>query len=381
MADRRSNIQRKAKRPTAVDIFGFEVGESGPHQRVTSNGALLTPTFRHTANDLGLTASRLELGPQKSSIVIEKTELPFRLNEGVAGENLATLDELAEQSQVVERQGEKVVIDGVNYALDVATGLVIGDEIVAFGRAELEYHGRGESGPTGLSRGFPGRQILAENNQEHFIIGQQGGKEVIVAIDTGDSPEQQAWLVRQTRERLVQTQRFKLSQITANRRIPPKEIASITEQIAYLQKERPIVFVKPKKLPEALESTMQTIETRIVNGIEEREQIKGYLDIEAERKIATVMQLVNINPAEQGIVPMHIIDGLGTERTVRRLSAPSKSLTPHFNQIVTAWHRYLHRPEIVQSADKAVTLPDIAVGSFIRDRYAVPAASIGFIQR
>lgn len=375
-SERGEKSRSRQRQPDLFDILYGTFGDPELRQQSTveKNGALLRQSLllEPSTSQLGLSASQVEMGDGRSTIHIKESDPLVRANEQVGSKEAPLVDELSNEGLSVTKKDGSVAING-RILVDYATALMVGDNAVAFRRPEFDFAvGRGFAGPVGLAHDHPGHQIPEEINQEHFMVGKKGKEEVIVGVDTGQPLEQQKQMLRQTRERVLQGYRSILAQ-KLKRGGEPKELEEINRKVANLSRPREIVLLPKKALSPEADSHMQTIETKIQNGHERSEKIRGYLNFDAKRRIATVGQIVRIDPAEAGVEIKEIIDGLGMNREIRYTAPDDRGWAPEIKQLF----RDVTRTKPVQDKHKMIQLPDRVPGSLLRDPYALPPSDAG----
>lgn len=321
----------------------------------------LGETFRQ---NLGMTASEVEISRDTVEIEFTRAGEVVRESEGIPAERVESRESLANQALTIEVDDGELDIEG-DIPVDYTTALIIGDRAVAFRQAERQREIlRGESGPVGMAQELPGLGIRSEINEEHFIIGKQRDREVILGVKTNEPESRQTRRILEAKERIVQNVRGQL-QAAISAGAHKSLIDGYNKKLKYLQETRPIVFVKEKSLPKEIENSAKKIKTKI-NG--DKDEIRGFVNFDQQSKTVTVARPVRIDPESNGISPesIKVYDGTGMNRQSRYVMGDERSLAPMMQQML----RGLRAPEKAQKPDKTLNI----FGPLSANIYRMPSA-------
>lgn len=369
----RTNIQQRPNVRRGQERRDFSYGDSGGDE-IVSHGYYpsTNDSLRRTveslpdvyAGKIGMTADEIGFSPKKVSVSIARFGEVMRETDRVPAADLSTGQEIAAQGITISRDAQDIKISG-QLPVQVMTSLILGERAIAFRQAELGSV-RGASGPVGLLGHMPGQEISSEISKEYFMIAKKGQNEVILAVGSKEPEQRQTRRVIQAKERVVQSLRGKLQELMSAKGSSKEQLKEVTDQIAYIQKQRPIVFIKEEPLPDEIESRMKSIET-VIDG--DKETLKGYVHFDESSKAVTIARPVKIEPSLYGIrsETIKLYDATGKDRDIRFVDGSERDLAPMMQTML----RNLHRPEPVQKEDGGLREIVAAETRLYRDPYAV----------
>lgn len=334
MADRRTGFQQRGnqanrgRRSPEREGFWFGDFDDTPVRSSVpeSNGPLFNAYRKEDFPETGLTIDRLQLSEKRVGLHVDTRGETVRLNERSLGEDLPTLQDIANSDLSLEKRGETRIISG-EMAPVLATALIIRDpsgkeRIAAFNRPELEVLGRGVSGPTGLMQDLPGHQSVDEVNNEFLLIGKTKfeKEKVVVVVDDGESREHHATRVARIRHRIAEQ---KLREGLASAGKDLGKVREANKQAAENMKHLKIVVLKKKKPSADLNEHLINIRTEIDGHTEET---RGMVQHNIAQRRPVVITPVTVEPEDSKIAfeSLQIMDATGKMRDIEIVDAPAR---------------------------------------------------------